>query len=151
MKHLFFLFMLSIFSCAPIPMNTTTLPTDKAKSVYQSKQADVIMLNHNGETFRVITAGLASYTADEIEGKRTASGEIYHMRQLVAAHPSLPFNTIVRVKNLANNKSVDVRINDRGPFVSGRIIDLSFESAKRLDFIRQGTTSVTLEIVKLPE
>ncbi len=94
--------------------------------------------------------GIASFTADEIQGKKTASGRIYNMRELVAAHPTLPFGTIVRVTNLENNKSVEVEIIDRGPYVRERIIDVSFEAAKRLGFIRQGTAKVRVEIIRVP-
>ena len=93
--------------------------------------------------------GIASFTADEIQGKKTASGRIYNLRDLVAAHPNLPFGTIVEVTNVENNKSVQVEIIDRGPFVKGRIIDVSFAAAKELGFIEKGTTEVKLRVVRL--
>ena len=93
--------------------------------------------------------GIASFTADEMQGRKTASGRIYHLRDLVAAHPTLPFGCIVRVTNLENNKTVDVEIIDRGPYIQNRIIDLSFEAAKQLDFLEQGTTRVSIEVVEL--
>ncbi len=93
--------------------------------------------------------GIASFTADEIQGQKTASGRIYNLRDLVAAHPTLPFGTIVEVTNLENNKSVEVEIIDRGPYVTGRIIDVSFEAAKELGFIEKGTTEVKLRIVRM--
>jgi rare lipoprotein A len=86
--------------------------------------------------------GIASYYAHEFNGRRTASGEVFDMNKLTAAHPTLPFDTIVRVTNLENGRTVTLRINDRGPFKKGRIIDVSYEAAKRLDFIRQGTAKV---------
>lgn len=92
--------------------------------------------------------GVASYYADEFHGRQTASGETYNMYELTAAHPTLPFNTIVKVKNLANDKTVTVRINDHFPSTKNRIIDLSLEAAKQIDMIRTGTTLVTLEIIK---
>lgn len=91
--------------------------------------------------------GIASYYADEFHGRATANGEIYDMHELTAAHRTLPFNTRVRVTNLANNKSVVVRINDRGPFVADRIIDLSLRAAEELSMIGPGTARVTLEIL----
>jgi len=94
--------------------------------------------------------GIASFTADEIQGKKTASGRIHNMRELVAAHPTLPFGTIVRVTNLGNNKSVEVEIIDRGPYVKERIIDVSFAAAKELGFIRQGTAKVRLQVIRVP-
>lgn len=91
--------------------------------------------------------GIASYYADEFHGRKTSNGETYDMHGLTAAHRTLPFNTRVRVTNLANNKSVVVRINDRGPFVSDRIIDLSYRAAQELSMIGPGTARVALEIL----
>ncbi len=88
--------------------------------------------------------GLASFYADEFAGKQTASGEIFQPERLVAAHRSLPFGTAVRVRNLENGKSTVVRIADRGPFVPGRIIDLSVGAARLLGFIDQGVAKVEL-------
>lgn len=94
-----------------------------------------------------ITYGKASFYADKFEGRTTASGEKYWHSKLTAAHKNLSFNTQVRVTNLSNNKSVIVRINDRGPFVKDRIIDLSKSAAKQLDFIKDGVCDVKIEIV----
>jgi rare lipoprotein A len=91
--------------------------------------------------------GMASYYADEFHGRATANGETYDMHDLTAAHRTLPFNTRIRVTNLSNNKSVVVRINDRGPFVSDRIIDLSYRAAQELSMIGPGTARVSLEIL----
>jgi rare lipoprotein A (peptidoglycan hydrolase) len=93
--------------------------------------------------------GMASFIADEMQGKATASGVPFNLRQLVAAHPNLPFGTRVQVTNLNNNKSVNVTIIDVGPFVKGRIIDVSFEAAKQLDFIEDGTTKVRVTVISL--
>jgi len=92
--------------------------------------------------------GYASFYGDSFVGKMTASGEIYDANQLTAAHRSLPFGSIFKVTNLENRQSVVVRVNDRGPFVPGRIIDLSERAAKELDIIRKGVTRVQIEIVK---
>ncbi|MDZ7721728.1 MAG: septal ring lytic transglycosylase RlpA family protein [candidate division KSB1 bacterium] len=92
--------------------------------------------------------GIASYYAHKFHGRRTASGRIYNMHERVAAHRNLPFGTVVRVTNLGNGKRMDLEIVDRGPFIKGRIIDVSLAAAKYLDFIKQGTTKVKLEIVK---
>jgi rare lipoprotein A len=91
--------------------------------------------------------GLASYYADRFEGRATASGEIFHSSALTAAHRTLPFGTKVRVTNLNNNKSVTVKINDRGPFVRGRVIDLSPAAARRIDLTATGVAPVKLEVV----
>ena len=91
--------------------------------------------------------GLASFYADKFEGHITANGEKYSHLKLTASHLTLPFNTKVKVTNLSNNKSVVVRINDRGPFVKGRIIDLSKSAAKKLDFVKIGVVKVKVEVV----
>jgi rare lipoprotein A len=92
--------------------------------------------------------GGASYYADKFKGRRTASGEKFRQHKLTAAHKTLPFGTIVRVKNLSNGKTVKVRINDRGPFVSGRIIDLSKRAAKKLGIVQSGTAKVEISYKK---
>ncbi|MCK5823752.1 MAG: septal ring lytic transglycosylase RlpA family protein [Bacteroidales bacterium] len=95
--------------------------------------------------------GLASFYADKFEGHITANGEKYSHSKLTAAHLNFPFNTKVKVTNLSNNKSVVVRINDRGPFEKDRIIDLSKSAAKKLNFIKAGLTKVKVEIVDFPK
>ncbi len=93
--------------------------------------------------------GIASFMADEMQNKRTASGVRFNLRQMVAAHPSLPFGTVVEVMNLQNKKTVRVTIIDRGPFVRGRIIDVSFAAAKALGFVEDGMTEVEVRVVGL--
>lgn len=92
--------------------------------------------------------GKASFYADAFEGKPTGSGEKYRANKLTAAHKTLPFGTVVKVTNLANHESVQVTINDRGPYAQGRVIDLSRAAAERLKFINQGTADVSIDIVK---
>ena len=94
------------------------------------------------------TGVTASYYAEDFHGKKTSNGERFNMNDLTCAHKSLPFNTILKVTNLANGKSVEVRVNDRGPFVLNREIDLSKAAAVKLGMIGSGTTKVKLEIVK---
>jgi rare lipoprotein A len=89
--------------------------------------------------------GVASFYADKYHGKPTASGEIFDMYKLTAAHPSLPFGTMVKVTNLDNDRSVIVRINDRGPFIAGRAIDLSLAAAKELKMVEAGLARVKIE------
>lgn len=91
--------------------------------------------------------GMASYYAEALHGRRTASGERYDSQALTAAHRTLPFGTRVRVTNLENGLSVVVRINDRGPNVEARVIDLSYAAARKLQFIDQGKTRVSLEVL----
>jgi rare lipoprotein A (peptidoglycan hydrolase) len=93
--------------------------------------------------------GIASWYGEQFYGKETANGEIYNMYDMTAAHPTLPLPSIVRVTNLKNGKTVKVRVNDRGPFVEKRIIDVSKEAAKKLGFLIDGTTKVKVEF--LPE
>ena len=94
--------------------------------------------------------GIASWYGIPFHGRAAANGEIYNMETLVAAHRLLPFNTWLKVTNLANNKSVDVRVIDRGPFVDGRIIDLSKAAAREIDLIGPGTGRVRLEVIAAP-
>lgn len=91
--------------------------------------------------------GKASWYGDKFHGKLTASGETYDLNALTAAHKTLPFGTIVRVTNTANNKSVNVKINDRGPFVRGRVIDLSRKAFAKIGNVGQGTIPVRIDIV----
>lgn len=94
--------------------------------------------------------GAASWYGHPYHGRRASSGEIYDMNQMTAAHPRLPFGTWVRVTNLSNGLQTDVRINDRGPFVKDRIIDLSRAAAEQIRMIGPGTTRVRLEVIALP-
>jgi len=95
------------------------------------------------------TTGIASYYGKEFHGRKTANGETFDMNAMTAAHRTFPFGTMVRVTNLANDKSVTVRINDRGPFIKGRIIDLSYGAAKEIDLLSVG--QVKLEVLKYPQ
>lgn len=92
--------------------------------------------------------GIASYYADEFNGRRTSNGETYDMNSMTAAHRTLPFNTKVRVTNSLTGKFIVVRINDRGPFKDDRVIDLSLAAAKALELIGSGTAPVRLEVVE---
>ena len=91
--------------------------------------------------------GIASWYGPGFHGRTTANGEIYNKNKLTAAHKTLPFNTKVLVTNLKNNKSVLVRINDRGPFIEDRIIDLSEEAAKKIDSKIQGIAHVKVQVL----
>jgi len=105
----------------------------------------ILLLSSCGYTTR---KGLASYYADSYEGKTTANGEIYRQGKITAAHKTLPFGTKVEVTNLSNNKSVVVRINDRGPYISGRIIDLTKAAAKEIDMVGAGVAKVKIRYKK---
>jgi len=108
--------------------------------IYQPLKGAALELYKTGVT--------ASYYAEDFHGKRTSNGERFNMNALTCAHKSLPFGTILKVTNLANGKSCEVRVNDRGPFVASREIDLSKAAAIKLEMIGSGTTKVKLEIVK---
>lgn len=92
--------------------------------------------------------GTASWYGPGFNGKPTASGEKFNQSAMTAAHKTYPFGTVVRVTNLRNGRSVQVRINDRGPFVKNRIIDLSKGAAKKIDMIQAGTAPVRLDILR---
>jgi rare lipoprotein A len=94
--------------------------------------------------------GVASWYGHPYHGRPAANGEIYDMETMVAAHRTLPFNTWVRVYDLDNNKTVEVRIIDRGPFVDGRIIDLSHAAARAIDMIGPGIANVRMEVIAVP-
>jgi rare lipoprotein A len=105
-------------------------PTEKAEAV-----------------FEMIGQGEASYYGHELAGNRTASGERFNPHGLTAAHRTLPLGTKLRVTNIANGRSVIVRINDRGPFVRNRLIDVSLGAAREINMVRSGKAQVRLEIV----
>ncbi len=94
--------------------------------------------------------GLASWYGGKFQGRLTSSGEVFDTNRMTAAHKSLPFGTMVKVVNLDNSKSTVVRVNDRGPFVAGRIIDLSRAAAEELDMVGTGTARVEIEVVAFP-
>ncbi len=91
--------------------------------------------------------GYASWYGDAFHGRKTANGELFDMNGLTCAHRSLPFGTMLVVTNTANSRTVTVRVNDRGPFVSGRIVDLSRGAASRLDMLESGTVLVDMKVV----
>lgn len=95
--------------------------------------------------------GIASWYGHPYHGRQAANGEIYDMEKLTAAHRTLPFGTWVAVENLSNRKKVTVRINDRGPFVDGRVIDLSRAAARMIDMIGPGTVKVRLTVTERPK
>ncbi len=126
------------------------VPREEARSRYGNPDTYEVF----GKTYRVLASangykerGVASWYGEKFHGRRTSSGETYDMYRMTAAHKSLPLPTYVRVTNLRNHQSVTVRVNDRGPFVHNRIIDLSYTAAKRLGIIENGTGLVEVEAV----
>jgi rare lipoprotein A len=95
--------------------------------------------------------GVASWYGQEFQGNTTASGETFDLNGLTAAHLTLPFGTTIRVTNLKNNKNILLRVNDRGPHIGQRLIDVSWAAAKRLGFVHAGTTPVRVEVVTYPK
>jgi len=130
----FIAFMLSsllIFSCYPSPRYT-----DQENGKHQDTK----------DTFY----GISSFYGlnDGFDGNLTANGEIYDKDGVSAAHKTLPLNSVVRVTNLSNNKSLTLRINDRGPYIDGRILDCSYGAALKLGFVNEGTTEVRVKVLK---
>jgi rare lipoprotein A len=121
----------------------TTLVVGASFGQSSNGKSPVPLLKNSGAQ-----TGVASYYGVPYHGRQTASGEVFNMNALTAAHPTLKFGTKVKVTHLANNRAVTVRINDRGPFVKGRVIDLSQAAAAELQMIRAGLAEVKLEIVE---
>ena len=111
-----------------------------------AEQTSLALLN--GPMYRVLEQGGASWYGPGFHGRRTASGERYDMHALTAAHRTLPFGTVVRVRSLVNGRQVDVRISDRGPFVRGRVIDLSRAAAAELQMLGLGFKQVSLLVLE---
>lgn len=106
-----------------------------------------LLIGLSSQVHAKVQQGLASYYHSKFEGRKTANGERYSNHKLTAAHRTLPIGTRVRVTNLSNNKSVVVRINDRGPFVKNRILDISRAGARELDMEKRGLAKVKIEIL----
>jgi rare lipoprotein A len=117
------------------------------KSARAPNGAWVVVQPNKKHHIRPYQVGVASWYGKYFDGKPTASGEPYDMNDLTAAHPSLPLGTFVKVTNLRNGRSVVVRVNDRGPVVDGRIIDLSYNAAKVIEMKGRGVQRVRLDLV----
>jgi len=150
MKYLFIVVAILFASCSSNVRfsSESVLNSSKVReSMNNSGNNSILKLGEKvsiGEKFN----GKASYYADKYHGRMTANGEIFDMNKISAAHKTLPFGTKLLVTNLSNGKSVVVKINDRGPFISGRIIDLSKEAAKKIDMIKSGIAEVELEVIQ---
>ncbi len=128
------------FSAMLIPLLLTVSAAAQEVEVTDNPIADIVEETEIG-------SGMASYYGNELAGNRTASGERFDPGQLTAAHRSLPFGSLVRVTNTSNGDSVVVRINDRGPFAHGRVIDVSTAAAREIGMHRSGTARVKLALL----
>ncbi|MFH1009372.1 MAG: septal ring lytic transglycosylase RlpA family protein [Candidatus Latescibacterota bacterium] len=149
LSHLVFAVMLAagtmglLVTCSPNPMYRAQR-SDRERT----PRSDSTSVAYQIPTSVAYQIGEASYYADDFHGRQTSNGETFDMYGLTAAHPELPFGTKVRVTNLENGMSVEVRINDRGPFSKGRIIDLAYGAAQKIGLVESGLAEVKLEIVK---
>lgn len=137
--------------------NTTVKPWEP-QSEPLSKYGNHSPYRVNGRLYRVnnhpegfTQTGRASWYGKKFHGKKTSNMETFDMHKLTAAHKTLPLPCYVEVTNLANGKTIVVRVNDRGPFAKNRIIDLSYAAAKALDFVNQGTTKVKIKLIEAPQ
>ncbi|NIS37817.1 septal ring lytic transglycosylase RlpA family protein [Candidatus Saccharibacteria bacterium] len=124
------------------------LLAQKSQSTEESRNDSADIQHEYNQIFENIDFGVASYYGRKFQGKATANGETYDLNKLTAAHRTLPFGSVCRVTNIGNGKSVFVRINDRGPFVENRIIDLSYRAAKLIGGLRAGTFTVKVEVIE---
>ena len=145
---LFIIISFIIFQCAPAPRYTSN-PTVKIKNTKKKDKKSKSKINN--KTYnpnKKIYKGIASFYGPKFHGKLTANGEIFDMYGVTAAHKEFPFNTVARVTNENNGKSLILRINDRGPYIDGRMLDCSYGAAHKLGFVVNGTTKVKIEILE---
>ena len=153
-KAFILIFSLFLFHCAPSPRykatssNVATNGKVKSSKASIKKQKSSKKNKSKFNTSKMRYKGVSSYYGPKFHGKLTANGEIFDMYGVTAAHKEFPFNTITRVTNEKNGKSLIIRINDRGPYIDGRILDCSFGAAKKLGFVTDGTAPVKIEIIE---
>lgn len=151
MKPFLLLFIATVLvcSCSPSPRYTIEKITENNTKIATSESAvKGDQLPEERLPVGTKIRGLASYYADDYNGKPTSNGEIFDMYGLTCAHKTLPFQTWLEVKNLSNSKTVIVRVNDRGPFIEGRIIDLSYGAAKEIGMLGSGVEEVEITVIK---
>ena len=147
-NYIILIIVLNLFNCTNSPRYARdNIGSSKVSSKKPNKKLNN-KTNRKSTKHRKVIKGISSFYAEDFHGKLTANGEVYDMYGLTAAHKTMPLNTICRVTNLANDKSLILRINDRGPYIKGRILDCSYGAAKKLDFINQGTTKVKIEVIE---
>jgi len=147
-RSIFILFLVLIALVTNACSSEIRFARQSQKSVKDTVQKQEDTSQQEFKVNQVLT-GTCSYYGKKFHGRKTANGETYDMYAFTAAHKYLPFNTILIVENIANGKTVQVRINDRGPYKKGRILDLSYSAAKKIDMIDTGTAKITAKIVKL--
>lgn len=135
---LFFIILLCSASCTPAASKTYDRATQKPYMINNRAYYPI------PTAYGFTQTGTASWYGPDFHGRKTSNGETYNMYNMTAAHKTLPMNTVLLVKNLENGREIVIRVNDRGPFVRGRIIDLSYSAAKRLGIIGRGTARVHL-------
>ena len=128
-------------------ISSTGESTVKTKSIVGNQAATAARDRAVKKSIRYSTVGMASWYGEDFHGRKTANGETFDMNSFSAAHPSLPLPSNVRVTNLGNHRSVIVRVNDRGPYAGGRVIDVSAKTAKALGFYDDGVSKVKVEYV----
>ena len=147
------LFGLLCLECTPAPRykagngsygSKPKLNNSGKNKAFQKSKKEKSSFNKN----KLVYKGVSSYYGPKFHGKLTANGEIFDMYGVTAAHKEFPFNTVVRVTNENNGKSLLIRINDRGPYIDGRILDCSYGAAKKLGFVDDGLTEVKIEIIE---
>jgi rare lipoprotein A len=144
--------LLVCWGCSPAPRYTVQgTERNKADAVKSPETPVSASTNETGSDKPPVgtkVRGVASYYADQYHGRKTANGETFDMHGLTAAHQRYPFDTWLEVRNISNDKTVIVRVNDRGPFVDGRIIDLSYGAAKELGMIVKGVQEVEITVIR---
>jgi len=146
-KFLLSILFIYIYSCTVSPRYNAGTNTNQKKNNSYIKNKSVKTGSNKIDKTKKIYNGVSSWYGPNFHGKLTANGEIFDMYGLTAAHKTLPLNTIIRVTNIDNNKSIILRINDRGPFIAGRMLDCSMGAAKKLGFYSLGTANVRLEVI----
>ena len=139
-----------VYKPSPEPAKKAVPPERVKKAVPKPYRVGSVWYQPIAEAKGFRQRGIASWYGDKFHGKRTSSGEIYNMHDMTAAHKTLPLGTRVRVTNIGDDRFVDVRINDRGPFVRKRIIDLSYAAAKKLGIVGPGTGPVEVVVLRPP-
>ena len=148
----FFIIGILFIECTPAPRyksgSSPEFASKKKEKLKSSKKNNKGTKKSTFNKSKTVYKGISSYYGPKFHGKLTANGEIFDMYGVTAAHKEFPFNTVVRVTNEKNEKSLLIRINDRGPYIPGRILDCSFGAAKKLGFVGEGTAQVKIEVLE---